>query len=71
MMLLPRRFAPLLLSTTLFVRSIAAFVPNPQHPASSSAMSATQSTVYPELLVLDLDACFWDQEMYGEFGTSE
>jgi len=39
------------------------------HPSSTSLLMSTSTSGvvgidYPELVVFDLDACLWDQEMY-------
>lgn len=51
---------------TIFLCPIAAFVPIAT--TSSSTIRTTTgsrlSMIYPNLCVFDLDACFWDQEMY-------
>ena len=52
------------------VRFLAASRQTFLHPSTNTclAMSSTTSQVvgidYPELVVFDLDACFWDQEMF-------
>jgi magnesium-dependent phosphatase 1 len=33
-------------------------------PSTSSSSLSSSLSLYPELVVYDLDACFWDQEMY-------
>jgi hypothetical protein len=69
MILTARQFTPLLVST-LLTRVSSFVVPgnislSKQHAHSTTcAMSGDTISSYPELLVLDLDACSWDQEMY-------
>jgi magnesium-dependent phosphatase 1 len=36
----------------------------PARAANSSPSTRAKMTVFPELTVFDLDACFWDQEMF-------
>lgn len=38
--------------------------PNPYVPINIVGSTNSCNMVYPELTVFDLDACFWDQEMY-------
>lgn len=56
-----------MLSACLFLRSVHSFLPRVSSSSKSSSacnMSSSSSASYPELVVFDLDACFWDQEMY-------
>jgi magnesium-dependent phosphatase 1 len=54
---------PLLLCMSLFLSRSVAFIHKPSR-SSAVTKSCLNMVVYPVLTVFDLDACFWDQEMY-------
>lgn len=72
----PSRVVPLLSLVGLFAASTTVYAFAPSTTLSSNDSTRTDGVckstngndnddmVYPELLVLDLDACSWDQEMY-------
>lgn len=54
-------------ATIGFLTSSFAFLQSSSTCLAMSVATSTQSRVgidYPELVVFDLDACLWDQEMY-------
>jgi hypothetical protein len=63
---------PRSISTALLITATTAFSPFNTVRYSTFRHSSTYQTMtklhtsgpYPELCVFDLDACFWDQEMY-------
>jgi hypothetical protein len=53
------------LSLSFLARHNFAFVSSFSPPNASTCLSSLNTlNMYPELCVFDLDACFWDQEMY-------
>ena len=62
MLMLTRRSFPLFITlVTTFCQSTLAFGPISQSFCRTTSLAMNS---YPELLVYDLDACFWDREMF-------